>query len=170
MANLVQVSQSTGAGANNLTGPAANNVTAPGDNNLTIKSVPMVIYLMLPPASVLMVHNHKPSMLQSPAPGVTTPEQQLVCAVMVQHLTPLLVSVLMVHNHNHSLSHSMLQLLVLLHLNSNLSVLMGTAPDATTGLCADGSQPQPQSQSFNATAPGVTTPEQQLVCADGDCT
>ena len=43
----------------------------------------------------------------------------------------------------------------------------GTAPDATTGLCADGSQPQPQSQSFNATAPGVTTPEQQLVCADG---
>ncbi|MGC2431468.1 MAG: hypothetical protein WA393_10560, partial [Nitrososphaeraceae archaeon] len=41
----------------------------------------------------------------------------------------------------------------------------GTAPDVTTGLCADGSQPQ--SQSFNATAPGVTTPEQQLVCADG---
>ena len=43
----------------------------------------------------------------------------------------------------------------------------GTGPDPTTGLCADGSQPQPQSQSFNATAPGVTTPEQQLVCADG---
>ena len=41
----------------------------------------------------------------------------------------------------------------------------GTAPDVTTGLCADGSQPQ--SQSFNATAPGVTTPEQQLICADG---
>ena len=41
----------------------------------------------------------------------------------------------------------------------------GTGPDPTTGLCADGSQPQ--SQSFNATAPGVTTPEQQLVCADG---
>ena len=40
----------------------------------------------------------------------------------------------------------------------------GTSPDVN-GLCADGSQPQ--SQSFNATAPGVTTPEQQLVCADG---
>ena len=38
--------------------------------------------------------------------------------------------------------------------------------DPTTGLCADGSQPQP----FNATvatAPGVTTAEQQLVCTDG---
>ena len=43
----------------------------------------------------------------------------------------------------------------------------GGFPDATTGLCADGSQPQPQSQSFNATAPGVTTPEQQLVCSNG---
>ena len=40
----------------------------------------------------------------------------------------------------------------------------GTAPDPTTGLCADGSQPQ--SQSFNATAPDVTN-LQQLVCADG---
>ena len=40
----------------------------------------------------------------------------------------------------------------------------GTSPDVN-GLCADGSQPQ--SQSFNATAPGVTTPEQQLICADG---
>ena len=41
----------------------------------------------------------------------------------------------------------MLQLLVLLLLNSNLSVADGTGPDPTTGLCADGSQPQPQPQS-----------------------
>ena len=34
----------------------------------------------------------------------------------------------------------------------------GNLPDVTTGLCADGSQPQP----FNATAPGVTSAEQQL--------
>ena len=39
----------------------------------------------------------------------------------------------------------------------------GASPDPTTGLCADGSQPQP----FNATAPGVTTAEPQLVCSDG---
>ena len=65
-----------------------------------------------------MVHNH--SHFNATAPGVTTAEQQLVCAD-------------------------------------------GTAPDPTTGLCADGSQAQP----FNATAPGVTTAEQQLVCADG---
>ena len=55
--------------------------------------------------------------------------------------------------------------LLLLFLNNNLSVADGTAPDPTTGLCADGSQPQP----FNATvatAPGVTTAEQQLVCTD----
>ena len=41
-------------------------------------------------------------------------------------------------------------------------------PDSSTGLCADGSQPQ--SQSFNATvtpAPDVTTAEQQLVCSNG---
>ena len=39
-------------------------------------------------------------------------------------------------------------------------------PPSSNGLCSDGSQPQP----FNATvapSPGVTTPEQQLVCADG---
>jgi hypothetical protein len=41
----------------------------------------------------------------------------------------------------------------------------GTGPDPTTGLCADGSQPQ--SQSFDATAPGVATATQQLVCSDG---
>ena len=42
----------------------------------------------------------------------------------------------------------------------------GPGPDPTTGLCADGSQPQ--SQTLNATSPGVTTAElQQLVCADG---
>ena len=52
---------------------------------------------MLPPASVLMVHNHNHLMLQSP--GVTTAEP-------------------------------------------NLSVADGTGPDPTTGLCADGSQPQ----------------------------
>ena len=68
----------------------------------------------------------------------------------------------MVHNHNH-LMPQLLELLLLL--NNNLSAADGTAPDPTTGLCADGSQPQSQ---FNATAPGVTTAEQQqLVCADG---
>ena len=55
------------------------------------------------------------------------------------------------------------QLLALLPLNSNLSVLTVLDLIPTTGLCADGSQPQP----FNATPPGVTTAEQQLVCADG---
>ena len=46
------------------------------------------------------------------------------------------------------------------------SVLMVMDADPTTGLCADGSQPQ--SQTLNATSPGVTTAEQQqLVCADG---
>ena len=81
-----------------------------------------LLHLMSLPVCAQMVHNHNRSHSNATAPGVTTPEQQLVCAD-------------------------------------------GTAPDVTTGLCADGSQPQ--SQSFNATAPGVTTPEQQLVCADG---
>ena len=39
----------------------------------------------------------------------------------------------------------------------------GSFPDVTTGLCADGSQPQ--SQALNATAADLAT--QQLVCADG---
>ena len=74
------------------------------------------------------------------APGVTTPEQQLVCAmVTVPDATTGLCAD---GSQPQRLSHSMRQLLVLLHLNSNLSVLMGTVPDATTGLCADGSQPQ----------------------------
>ena len=55
---------------------------------------------MLPPASVLMVHNHKP--FNATASPPTPP----------------------------------------LFLNSNSSAADGTAPDATTGLCADGSQPQ----------------------------
>ena len=42
----------------------------------------------------------------------------------------------------------------------------GNLPDVTTGLCADGSQPQ----AFNATASPTTSPnlpESQLVCSDG---
>ena len=46
----------------------------------------------------------------------------------------------------------------------------GTSPDVTTGLCADGSQPQPQGQApenvSGGGAGGVTT-EEQLVCNDG---
>ena len=60
----------------------------------------------------------------------------------------------------------MLQLLqpLLLFLNNNLSVADNTAPDPTTGLCADGSQPQPSMLQLSpATAP---VPEQQLVCTD----
>ena len=68
----------------------------------------------------------------------------------------------MVHNHNHLMP----PLLALQLLSRNLSAADGTGPDPTTGLCADGSQPQ--SQALNATSPGVTTAEQQeLVCADG---
>ena len=79
----------------------------------------MVQHLTQPPASVLTVHNHRPSMLQLVPTTAPVPEQQLVCTD-------------------------------------------GTAPDPTTGLCADGSQPQP----FNATAVPTTAPvpEQQLVC------
>ena len=97
----------------------------------------------------------------STAPGVTT-EQQLVSA-MVLYLMSLPVSVLMVHNHNRSHSSSRSWNVTTPELQ--LVCADGTAPNVTTGLCADGSQPQ--SQSFNATCPGVTTPEQQLVCADG---
>ena len=44
----------------------------------------------------------------------------------------------------------------------------GTAPDVTTGLCADGSQPQPRTtpENVSGAAGGVTT-EEQLVCSDG---
>ena len=44
----------------------------------------------------------------------------------------------------------------------------GSAPDVTTGLCADGSQPQPQGQApenVSGAAGGIA--EQQLVCSDG---
>ena len=86
----------------------------------------MVLHQTQPPASVLMVHNHRLAFNATDSSTVTVPEQQLVCTD-------------------------------------------GTAPDPTTGLCADGSQPQ----AFNATdatTPAPTTPEQQLVCTDGHCT
>ena len=102
--------------------PPANLTQAPGATNVPGQICAEVLDQTQPPASVLMVHNHSLSHSNATAPGVTTPEQQLVCAD-------------------------------------------GTGPDPTTGLCADGSQPQ--SQPFNATPPGVTTAEQQLVCADG---
>ena len=42
-------------------------------------------------------------------------------------------------------------------------------PDVTTGLCADGSQPQSQGQTPEnvSGAPGGVTTEEQLVCSDG---
>ena len=44
----------------------------------------------------------------------------------------------------------------------------GTAPDAATGVCADGSQPQPQSQleAINPTE-GTASITEQLICSDG---
>ena len=120
----------------------------------------MVQHQTQPPASVLMAHNHRPSMLQLLQLLLLFLNNNL-SVLMVLHLTQPPASVLMVHNHKPS----MLQLLqlLLLFLNNNLSVLMVPAPDPTTGLCADGSQPQ----AFNATAAPTTAPvpEQQLVCS-----
>ena len=44
----------------------------------------------------------------------------------------------------------------------------GTAPDAATGVCADGSQPQPQTQPepINPTE-GTAPVTEQLMCSDG---
>ena len=45
----------------------------------------------------------------------------------------------------------------------------GTAPDVTTGLCADGSQPQPQEQTpenVSSSTAGVAATGEQLVCND----
>ena len=48
--------------------------------------------------------------------------------------------------------------------DQQLACADGTSPDPSTGLCADGSQPQP----FNATASSpAPTFDQQLACADG---
>ena len=52
----------------------------------------------------------------------------------------------------------------LILLPNNLSAVTVTGPDPTTGLCADGSQPQ--SQALNGTPAGVTTAEQQPICSD----
>ena len=108
------------------------------------------------PASVLMVHSLNHLMPQLLALLLLNNH---LYVLTVLHLTQPPASVLMVHNHNHLTRQS----LALLPLSPQLVCSDGTAPDVTTGLCADGSQAQP----FNATPPGVRPAEQQLVCADG---
>ena len=98
-----------------------------------------------------------------PQPPILLPQQ--LSAVTVLHLTQPPASVLMVpnHNHNHSLSHSILQTPGVATATQQLIYSNGPGPDPTTGLCADGSQPQ--SQALNATAADLAT--QQLLCSNG---
>ena len=96
-----------------------------------------------------------------PQPLILLLNNLSVLTVLDQTQPP--ASVLMVHNHqSQSFDATAPGVTTAEH---NLSAADGTGPDPTTGLCADGSQPQPQSQSFNATAADLAT--QQLVCADG---
>ena len=93
----------TGPGANNLTGPGANNLTGPGANNLTDQ---VCADGNLPDVTTgLCADGSQPQAFNTTASPTTPPNlpEPSEFAVMVQHLMPLLVSVLMVPNHNHNL-------------------------------------------------------------------
>ena len=107
----------------------------------------MVMHLMSPPASVLMVTLHRQLQANTTPALSKLTEQVKVCADGISLIQPP-ASVLMVHNHSLRLCNATAPDLATQQLVCSSRV---TGPDPTTGLCADGSQPQPQSQSFNAT-------------------
>ena len=139
------------------------------NNNLSVLTV---LHLTQLPASVLMVHNHRPFNATASWRYYLYLNSNL-SAVMVQHLTPLPASVLMVHNHRRFNATAP----GVTTAEQQLVCADGTAPDPTTGLCADGSQPQAISMlhllallllnsnlsAADDTAPDVTTG----LCADG---
>ena len=110
----------------------------------------MVLHLTQLPASVLMVHRLSHSMLQL---LTLLPLNSNLSVLTGLDQTQPPASVLMVPNHNHLITAPDVTTA-----EQQACLSDGTAPDAATGLCADGSQ----SQSFNATAPDVTTADRSL--------